>query len=129
MYLKKPSVAKKMAESLADGKPVQKREGQVSYYLLTHNKKDIVVTCAVGHLFTVTEKGSDKWTYPVFDVKWEQSGNVRKDSAFTKKYANVIKKLAKDANEFTVATDYDIEGEVIGYTAVTALFLAAKAAL
>lgn len=114
----KPSVAKKMAEALADGKPNVKREGQVSYYLLTHNKKDICVACAVGHLFTVVEDSKEKGVYPIFDVKWQQSGEVNKASAFTKKYANVIKKLAKDANEFTVATDYDIEGEVIGYNCI-----------
>ncbi|MHA1830198.1 MAG: DNA topoisomerase, partial [Candidatus Helarchaeota archaeon] len=32
----------------------------------------------------------------------------------TKKYLDVIKNLAKKAKEFTVATDYDIEGELIG---------------
>ncbi|MFT4325933.1 MAG: DNA topoisomerase I [Candidatus Woesearchaeota archaeon] len=114
----KPSVAKKLAEALADSKAIQKRDGQVSYYLISHKKKDIVVTCAVGHLFTVTENSGGKWEYPVFDVKWEQSGKINKASEFTKKYAKVIKDLSKDANEFTVATDYDIEGEVIGFNVV-----------
>jgi DNA topoisomerase-1 len=113
----KPSVAKKMAEALADGKPNKKQEGQVSYYMLSHNKKDIVVCCAVGHLFTVAENKKQA-AYPSFDIKWAQSADVNKSSEFTKKYANVIKKLAKDANEFTVATDFDIEGEVIGYNIV-----------
>jgi DNA topoisomerase-1 len=111
----KPSVAKKMADALADGKPIQKKEGQVSYYLVTYNKKDVVVCCAVGHLFTVAEKDAGGWNYPVFDVEWKQSALVSKGSAFTKKYADVIKKLAKDSESCTIATDYDIEGEVIGY--------------
>lgn len=111
----KPSVAKKMADALADGKPVQKKEGQVSYYLISHNKKDVVVCCAVGHLFTVAEKNAGGWNYPIFEVEWKQSAAVSKGSAFTKKYADVIKNLAKDADSCTIATDYDIEGEVIGY--------------
>ena len=120
IIVEKPSVAKKMAEALADGKANQKREGTVSYFLLSHNKRDIVVACAVGHLYTVAEdsKKSNNWSYPSFDIKWDLSANVNKASDFTKKYANVIKKLAKDANEFTVATDYDIEGEVIGYNVI-----------
>ncbi|MFT4312460.1 MAG: DNA topoisomerase I [Candidatus Woesearchaeota archaeon] len=115
----KPSAAEKIAHALADLKPDKKREGQVSYYEITHNKKPIIVACAVGHLYTVTEKEKSKgWTYPIFDLKWEQSSKVNKGSAFTSKYVSVIKKLAKDANEFTVATDYDIEGEVIGLMCV-----------
>ncbi len=115
----KPSAAKKIAESLADSKPIQKREGQVSYFELTHKKKDIVIACAVGHLYTVTETESKKgWNYPVFNLKWEESSKVNKQAAFTSKYVSVIKKLAKSASEFTVATDYDIEGEVIGLMCV-----------
>jgi len=114
----KPSVAKKLATALCDGKANEKREGSVPYYLITHNKKDIIVCCAVGHLFTVAEKAKNDWKYPIFDIKWVESSTKSKESAFTKKYADVIKKLAKDAEEITVATDYDIEGEVIGYNVV-----------
>jgi DNA topoisomerase-1 len=90
----------------------------VPYYELTHNGKPLRVACAVGHLFTVAEKEKGKWTYPVFDVHWVPSSDVSDASAFTKKYVNVIKKLCKSADDVTVATDYDIEGEVIGYNVV-----------
>lgn len=112
----KPSAAQKIANSLADKAAKKVTQNGVSYYTLTHDGKEIVVSCAVGHLYTVTEKDKSKgWTYPVFDTKWVESSEVNKESAFTKKYLNVIKKLAKEANEFTIATDFDIEGEVIGY--------------
>ena len=64
-------------------------------------------------------KGKKKgWTYPMFDIEWKPvSENVR-GSEFTKKYLNTIKKLAKGANEDTVATDYDQEGEVIGLNVI-----------
>lgn len=115
----KPSSAKKIAEALADSKAIQKKQGTVSWFELTYNKKPIVIVSAVGHLFTVAEKNQQKkWTYPVFDLEWVESAQVNKASAFTSKYVSVIKKIAKDANEFTVATDYDIEGEVIGLNVI-----------
>jgi DNA topoisomerase I len=114
----KPSAALKIASALADGSATKRSESTVSYYELTHNGKPIKVASAVGHLFTVAENSDKKWNYPQFDIKWVQSSTVNKASAFTKKYVNVIKKLSKDADEFTVATDYDIEGEVIGYNVI-----------
>jgi DNA topoisomerase I len=115
----KPSSAEKIATALADSKPKKKSEGQVSYYELTHNGKPIKICSAVGHLFTVVEKEKKEgWTYPIFDLKWEQSSKASKAADFTAKYVKVIKDLAKDADEFTIATDYDIEGEVIGLNIV-----------
>lgn len=115
----KPSAAKKIADALADSTAIKKNNSGVVYYELTHNAKAIVVACAVGHLYTVTEKDKSKgWTYPIFDIKWIDSASVNKASSFTKKYLSTIKKLAKSAKSFVVATDYDIEGEVIGYNVI-----------
>lgn len=114
----KPQASKKIAEALADGKAVKKSENKVPYYLITHKNKDIIVGCAVGHLFTLTETNKNGWTYPVFDIKWVDSASQKKGSEFTKKYLNALKKLSKQADEFTVATDYDIEGEVIGLNVI-----------
>ncbi len=110
----KPSAAKKIAEALADKKPVKKANKKAVYYELNHNKKPIVVACAVGHLYNVAEKNKKGWTYPVYDLEWKESNSLSAGSAFTKIYLDTIKKLAKNANEFTIATDYDVEGEVIG---------------
>ena len=55
--------------------------------------------------------------YPIFDVGWFPNFEVKKKD-FTRKYFSVIKKLVKDANEIIVATDFDVEGEVIGYNIV-----------
>lgn len=113
----KPQAANKIANFLADGKAIKKNINGVPYYEITHGDRDIVVACAVGHLYTVSEieKG---WEYPKFDIKWVQSSKVSKDSSYTSKYATALRKLAKDADEFTVATDFDIEGEVIGFNIV-----------
>jgi len=114
----KPSAARKMADALATGKAIKEMEGGVPYYKVTHGNRDIIVACAVGHLYTVAEKGAKKWTYPVFDVEWVQSSKQVKSSSFSGKYATAIRKLSKDADEYTVATDYDIEGEVIGLNVI-----------
>ncbi|MBI2651169.1 hypothetical protein HYX01_01755 [Candidatus Woesearchaeota archaeon] len=110
----KPNAAKKIAEALADGKAIKENINGIPYYRITRGKKDIVVACAVGHLYGLAEKEKKKWTYPIFDIEWKPAAEVSKKSAFSKNYLNAIKKLAKEANEFTVACDYDQEGSVIG---------------
>jgi len=111
----KPSAAKKIADALADGKAIKKSTKQkVPYYELTHDGKDIVVVSAVGHLYGLKQTEGLKSKYPVFDIEWAPSAEVSKGAAFSKKYLSNIKKLSKGADEFIVATDYDIEGEVIG---------------
>jgi DNA topoisomerase-1 len=70
----------------------------------------------VGHLFSLSQdvKGSN---YPIFEVSWKPNYEVRKRD-FTRKYYAQLSKLIKRAGEIMVATDYDIEGEVIGYNIV-----------
>jgi DNA topoisomerase-1 len=114
----KPSSALKIAAALAEGSPTKKAINKVSYYEIKHKGREIIVVSAVGHLYTVAEKNKGSWTYPIFDVEWKVSADVNKASAFTRKYLNVIKGLAKKADSFVVATDFDIEGEVIGYNIV-----------
>ncbi len=111
----KPAAAKKIADALADSK-VKKQVymKKIPYYSLTHNGKDMIVACAVGHLYSLAEKEKNGWTYPKYDIEWKPAADVRKDAKYTRQYLNAIKKLAKTAKEVTVATDYDVEGEVIG---------------
>ena len=56
----KPNAALKIANALASGKPIKKSVKGVSYYEITHGNKDIVVGCAVGHLYTVAETEKKK---------------------------------------------------------------------
>ncbi len=115
----KPSASLKLATALADGKVTKKTYNKkIPYYLIEHEGKDIIVACAAGHLYTIAEKKKKGWTYPVFDVEWKASPEASKTSKYLQPYIDAIEKLAKDAEEFTVATDYDIEGEVIGYNVI-----------
>ncbi|MEK6857051.1 MAG: DNA topoisomerase I, partial [Nanoarchaeota archaeon] len=114
----KPAAAKKIAEALADGKAIKENIKGVPYYKISHNKKDILVGSAVGHLFGLAEKDKQGFSYPVFDIEWKPSFETNKEADFTKKYYDVLKKLAKQATSFTVACDYDVEGEVIGLNVI-----------
>jgi len=113
----KPSAAKKIAEALSDKSPEKRRKNTVNYFEITRGTKKILVVSAVGHLFTVAEK-KKKFTYPSFEIDWKASYLDNKDSAYTKNYAEVIRDLAKTANSFIVACDYDVEGEVIGLNVI-----------
>jgi len=114
----KPNAAKKIAQALSEGKfETKKTEEGVPYYIFTRKGKKHLVVCAAGHLFNLDAKNS-RWIYPVFEYEWKPSFSVRKSAEFSKKYYTAIKKLSSYADEVIVATDYDTEGEVIGYNIV-----------
>ena len=110
----KPQAALKISSAL--GKATKRNSQGVPYYELTKNGQNIVVACTVGHLLTLKQNipGSH---FPIFDISWVPNHLVLKKD-FTKKYYNTLSKLAKGAGSLTVATDYDVEGEVIGMNAV-----------
>ncbi len=114
----KPNAAQKIAEALADKKATKKAINKIPYYELEHKGKKIVVGCAVGHLYTLAEKNKKAWHYPIYEFEWKPTSEIDKGAAFSKAYLEALKKLAKDANEFTVATDFDVEGSVIGFNVI-----------
>ncbi len=112
----KPTSAKAIAEALSDSKPAKKGvEGERAFwYEFSNNGNKFVCVPAVGHLFTL--KQSDKgWSYPSFNVEWVPSFKASKFAAFSQPYFRNIENLAKGAKDVIIATDYDDEGEVIGY--------------
>jgi DNA topoisomerase I len=112
----KPQAAVKISAALSEGKAnKQTNRNKVAYYDFERNGKRVIVGCAVGHLFSISQniKGTD---YPIFDIGWYPNSAVKRGRDFTKKYSDVIQKLVKDAGEIVIATDFDVEGEVIGYT-------------
>lgn len=111
----KPNAALKIANAIADKFVKKYSYGTVSYYELTCHERNIIVASAVGHLYTLAEKDKKAWTYPIFGMEWVPTAKVNKNAVFTTKYLTILKKLAKDADSFTIATDFDVEGEVIGY--------------
>lgn len=114
----KPQAAAKIASALADGSPKKVRDSNVNYFSLTHKGKEIRVASAVGHLYILGEKGGESWKYPVFDTEWKPLYKVNKSAKYTADYIKLLVKLGLEANEVTVASDFDIEGEVIGLNVV-----------
>jgi DNA topoisomerase-1 len=110
----KPQAALKIATAL--GSATQKTINKIAYYELKRNEKKIVVACAVGHLFTL-KQNSPGSTIPVFDISWVPNYLAKKGD-FTKRYYDTILNLVKGAKSITVATDFDIEGELIGLNVV-----------
>src|SRR3989338_7048234 len=106
----KPQAALKISNAL--GKTIQKTLNNVPYYEVSRNGKEIIVGCAVGHLFTLKQNSSAN-QIPSFDISWTPNYLARKKD-FTKRYYDTILKLIKNASSLTIATDYDTEGEVIG---------------
>lgn len=102
----KPKVALKIAASL--GRAEKKKKHDAPYYVVD----DVVVAPAVGHLYHL--KNAVPFSdYPLFEVKW-----VPIDVAYAKNYIRNLEDLAKKANLFINACDYDTEGSVIGYNAL-----------
>ena len=110
----KPQAALKIASSL--GKSVKRENQKVPYYEVDKKGEKIIVACAVGHLFTLNQNISGS-NVPIFDISWTPNFIARKND-FTKRYYDTLLKLAKNAGSLTVATDFDVEGEVIGLNVV-----------
>jgi len=114
----KPQAANKIAFSLGNARKYV--ENKVPYYELKRGGQNIIVASAVGHLFNLHYvKGQKGW--PIFKTEWRPSFND-KGAAFTKNYYDLLKKLSKRAKSVVVATDYDIEGEVIGWNVLRFIF-------
>jgi len=110
----KPSAAAKIATALAEEKVAKKELNGAPYYEFKRDGKQVIVSSALGHLFTLKNLRPMK-EYPVYDVDWMPTYKVDKKAARTKPFVEAIQELSKGADEFISATDYDTEGAVIGY--------------
>ncbi|MBN2095132.1 MAG: DNA topoisomerase I [Candidatus Aenigmarchaeota archaeon] len=104
----KPTAAKKIADAILDNYTAKKATGGVSYFESPDG--NTIVASAAGHIFGLEEE--KKRPYPNFDLSWAPAF---KKNSFTAKFHKVLMHLGKMSTETTIATDYDVEGEVIGY--------------
>lgn len=105
----KPKAALRIALALGNAK--KKNYFGVPYYEIERQGKKIIVASAVGHLFILSETKKEK-QWPSFNFEFKPINQVSKQK-FALKYINALKKFKPD--EITIACDYDIEGELIGY--------------
>jgi DNA topoisomerase-1 len=113
----KPAAAAKIAAALSDATDEKiTNKDKVSYYEFCKGERRYIVGCAVGHLFGI-QQIAKRGPFPNFEVEWKAAYN-KKGGAFTERYLKVLKKLVRECDEFIVATDFDVEGEVIGWNVV-----------
>ncbi|MGC9132878.1 MAG: DNA topoisomerase I [Nanopusillaceae archaeon] len=109
----KPSVARKISSFLSNNnfRKIYFSKN-MSYYFFKKDNKNIFVVPSIGHLFTISDL-NNKYTYPTFNYKWVPS-YVEDGIKIKKLYIYMLSKF-RNENEIIIATDYDIEGELIGY--------------
>ena len=79
----KPKASTRIANALAEGEIIQKKNGKTFWYEIYRKGEKHLVVPAVGHLFTLKQKGSGGWTYPIFESEWAPSFKVSRSSAFS----------------------------------------------
>ena len=111
----KPDAANRIAQALdTDGKAKRFVEKGMPYYEAQRGGK-IVVVSALGHLYTVSTMAKGRSQYPVFDYKWVPKWQAERGAGKIRSWLQTIGKLAKEAETFVDACDYDVEGSIIGY--------------
>ncbi|MEM3041838.1 MAG: toprim domain-containing protein [Nitrososphaerota archaeon] len=113
----KPDAAMRVAKALDENeKPQKKFLNKVPYYEATEKGRRLVIVPALGHLYTVAPKTKNRDLFPVFDFEWFPRYKVERQVKETRTWIEAISQLSQEALRFILATDYDIEGETIGYT-------------
>jgi DNA topoisomerase-1 len=112
----KPKVSQRIAYSLSN-KSQKKRYGRVPYYYVKENEDEIYIASAAGHLYSLKQEG-EGYDYPVFEISWQPLHTIDKSKYYVKGYIDVLKRLGGDVDRFIIATDWDIEGELLGFNAL-----------
>lgn len=113
----KNMAASRIAYILSDGQSRRRRVNRVPYY--TFNDGAWTVIGLRGHIVSLDyPQQYNRWTQ-VSPLELVDVDPVRKTS--NKRIASALKKLARDAEQIIVATDYDREGELIGAEGVDLL--------
>ncbi len=112
----KPETASKIAHALDDqASPKRLVKGGIPYFEALNQGKTLRVAPAVGHLYTIAPKKRNR-SHSVFELDWTPAYKFSRKLVHTRKWIEAIKEVSKGASEYVSATDYDIEGELIGYT-------------
>ena len=113
----KPSAAQRVAKALDEaGKPRKKVLERVPHYEADRDGKKLVIVPALGHLYTVAPEVADRNVFPVFDFKWVPRYKAERNAEETRTWIEAISRLSDEAEQYVLATDYDIEGATLGFT-------------
>ncbi|HUU77304.1 MAG TPA: DNA topoisomerase I [candidate division Zixibacteria bacterium] len=114
----KPTAAKRIATALdQNGKPKKiptpPSFKKVPVWESFRGGNRIITIPALGHLYSTVEDSAGGWHYPAFSYKWIPS-YLAFEKNNTRPFILAFKKYGKEIDNVIVATDYDLEGEVIG---------------
>ena len=113
----KPRAAQRIAHILKQEDLTAHTVGSSTYYELERQKERLFVVSALGHLYNLKEKRPSAFKrYPTFSVYWaKNTGRGRKG---VPELIELIGEISSGVDEVVVATDYDIEGSIIGFNTV-----------
>src|SRR5919197_6035777 len=115
----KNNSAKKIAEILSGGDAAADAVYKVPYYTWSDSDGDHMAIGLKGHVMSPAfPEGYSNWQQT--DLHDLIDADIVKE-ATDKNVVKAIKKVAKDADEVVIATDYDREGELIGLEALEAI--------
>lgn len=110
----KPSAAAKISRALGGGSVRSRRVKGVPTYWFSRGGREIVAVPALGHLFTVVQK-EPGWSFPIFNMAWVPSYEAGGRANRTRSWVEAISLIAKGADSFVSACDFDTEGSLIAY--------------
>ena len=114
----KPDSARRIAESLSDGgKLLRHSKGGLSLYEIIKPQERILICAAIGHLYSVDQKGSStRRDFPIWDLTWKPRYLLEKNQERLRLWIELIEQVSHESDRFVNACDYDIEGSLIGAT-------------
>jgi DNA topoisomerase-1 len=108
LVCEKPSAARKIAYTLG-GSGVSRIGRGLPFYRFQKGGDTVTVVSALGHLYTPVQQGKG-WSFPVFNLVWEPASGRR-----VKLFLEGIARLAREADSFISACDFDTEGSLIAF--------------
>ena len=111
----KPDAASRIASALDLSGNAKRFVDHGVPYFIAKREREIIVAPALGHLYTVSGRIKGALHYPVFETEWVPRYLAERGVRRIKAWLEAISKLAKKADVFIDACDYDLEGSIIGY--------------
>ena len=110
----KPNVANRIAIALGTSQVKKiKIKGNIVFDVLTKDNARYVILSSKGHLYGLKDTNKRGKIFPIFDIYWAPKFTSHNKNS--KNLIELIRRFAKDTDNFIHACDYDQEGELIGY--------------
>ncbi|HEU4984791.1 MAG TPA: toprim domain-containing protein, partial [Nitrososphaera sp.] len=111
----KPDAARRIASALGGARETR-AAGGISVFEVVYAGRDYRVCSASGHLYGVSDRTKNRSIYPVLDLEWAPIDEKKGKGVRAARFISAISSLARNADSFIHACDYDQEGEVIGHS-------------